>query len=69
MLVENEILLKLNVRSRCAASRNGAMKPVPIALIILRANYYKDFIAKKDINTGNTGRHLSLFANMAMLSL
>jgi hypothetical protein len=66
MQVENEILLKLNVRSSCAASRHGAMKPVPIALIILLANYYKDFIAKKDINTKNTGRQLNLFANMAM---
>jgi hypothetical protein len=45
------------------------MKPVLIALIISRANYYKDFIAKKDINTENTGRQLNLFANMAMLSL
>jgi hypothetical protein len=45
------------------------MKPVPIALIIYRANYYKDFIAKKDINTENTGRQLNLCEKRDMRTL
>ena len=60
MKTEAGILIRLNVRSRCAASETDNWKHAPIALIILPAKQFRIFTKKAAINIRNTSSQLNL---------